>query len=81
MVVVDLEGKVVDGWLRPSSDTPTHLELYKAFPEIGGVVHTHSAYATMFAQAWREIPCFGTTHADHFNGPVPVTALSAKRGR
>ena len=73
MVVVDMEGKVVDGSLRPSSDTPTHLELYKAFPAIGGIVHTHSIYATMFAQACREIPCLGTTHADHFNGPVPVT--------
>jgi L-ribulose-5-phosphate 4-epimerase len=73
MIVVDLDGTIVDGNLRPSSDTPTHLELYKAFPAIGGVVHTHSEYATMFAQACREIPCFGTTHADHFNGPVPVT--------
>jgi L-ribulose-5-phosphate 4-epimerase len=73
MIVVDLDGTVVDGELRPSSDTPTHLELYKAFPGIGGVVHTHSVYATMFAQACREIPCLGTTHADHFNGPVPVT--------
>ncbi len=71
MIVVDLEGNVVDGHLRPSSDTPTHLELYKAFPAIGGIVHTHSEYATMFAQACREIPCLGTTHADHFNGPVP----------
>ncbi len=73
MVVVDMEGKVVDGRLRPSSDTPTHLELYKAFPDIGGIVHTHSTYATVFAQACREIPCLGTTHADHFRGPVPVT--------
>jgi L-ribulose-5-phosphate 4-epimerase len=73
MVIVDMDGNVVDGNLRPSSDTPTHLELYKAFPAIGGIVHTHSIYATMFAQACREIPCFGTTHADHFNGPVPVT--------
>ena len=73
IVVVDMEGKVLDGRLRPSSDTPTHLELYKAFPEIGGIVHSHSVYATMFAQACREIPCLGTTHADHFNGPVPVT--------
>ena len=73
MIVVDLDGNIVDGNLRPSSDTPTHLELYKAFPAIGGVVHTHSEYATMFAQACREIPCLGTTHADHFNGPVPVT--------
>jgi L-ribulose-5-phosphate 4-epimerase len=79
MVVVDLDGNVLDGKLRPSSDTPTHLELYRAFPSIGGVVHTHSAYATMFAQACREIPCLGTTHADHFNGPIPVTRfLSAE---
>ncbi len=73
MVVVDMDGKVMDGNLRPSSDTPTHLELYKAFPSVGGIVHTHSVYATMFAQACREIPCLGTTHADHFNGPIPVT--------
>jgi L-ribulose-5-phosphate 4-epimerase len=73
IVVVDMDGNVLDGQLRPSSDTPTHLELYKAFPAIGGIVHTHSTYATMFAQACREIPCLGTTHADHFNGPVPVT--------
>ena len=69
------KGGVVEGWLSPSSDTPTHLELYKAFPEIGGVAHAHSAYATMFAQARREIPCLGTTHADHFHGPVPLTRL------
>ena len=73
MIVVDLDGNVVDGEHRPSSDTPTHIELYKAFPDAGGIVHTHSVYATMFAQACREIPCLGTTHADHFNGPVPVT--------
>ncbi len=73
IVIVDLEGNVLDGRLRPSSDTPAHLELYKSFPAIGGVVHTHSIYATIFAQACREIPCFGTTHADHFNGPVPAT--------
>ena len=73
MVVVDMEGNIVDGRLRPSSDTPTHLQLYKAFPAIGGIVHAHSIHATMFAQACREIPCFGTTHADHFNGPIPVT--------
>jgi L-ribulose-5-phosphate 4-epimerase len=73
IVIVDLEGNIVDGSLRPSSDTPTHLELYRAFPSIGGIVHTHSVYATMFAQACREIPCLGTTHADHYNGPVPVT--------
>jgi L-ribulose-5-phosphate 4-epimerase len=73
MIVVDLDGRLVDGQLRPSSDTPTHVELYRAFPAIGGIVHTHSVYATMFAQACREIPCLGTTHADHFNGPIPVT--------
>jgi L-ribulose-5-phosphate 4-epimerase len=73
MVVVDSGGNVVEGRLRPSSDTPTHLEIYKAFPAIGGVVHTHSVYATMFAQACREIPCLGTTHADHFNGAIPLT--------
>ena len=72
MVVLDLEGKVVEGKLRPSSDTKTHLVLYREFPQIGGVTHTHSAYATMFSQAGREIPCFGTTHADHFHGPVPI---------
>lgn len=84
MVIVDMEGNVVDGCLRPSSDTPTHIELYKAFPSIGGIVHTHSTYATMFAQACREIPCLGTTHADHFNGPVPITrfltAAEVKQG-
>jgi L-ribulose-5-phosphate 4-epimerase len=73
MIVVDMNGKPLEGSFRPSSDTPTHLELYNAFPEIGGIVHTHSIYATMFAQACSAIPCFGTTHADHFNGPVPVT--------
>ena len=74
MIVVDLAGTIVDGDLRPSSDLPTHLELYRAFGAIGGVVHTHSHYATVWAQARREIPCFGTTHADYFHGPVPVTA-------
>jgi L-ribulose-5-phosphate 4-epimerase len=73
MVVVDLEGNVVDGSRRPSSDTPTHLVLYREFEGISGVAHTHSLYATMFAQALMEIPCLGTTHADHFNGPVPLT--------
>ena len=73
MVVVDLEGRLVEGTLKPSSDTPTHVVLYRAFEGIGGVVHTHSRHATMFAQARREIPCLGTTHADHFHGPVPVT--------
>jgi len=73
VAVVDLDGNLVEGELRPSSDTPTHLELYRAFPEIGGVTHTHSSHATMFAQAARPIPCFGTTHADVFYGEVPVT--------
>ena len=73
IVVTDLDGRVVDSNLRPSSDLPTHLELYKAFPNIGGVAHTHSEYATSWAQARRPIPCLGTTHADYFHGPVPVT--------
>ena len=79
MVVIDLNGKVVEGKCRPSSDTPTHLELYKAYPEIGGVVHTHSTYAVAFAQAGRNIPAYGTTHADAFYGDVPCTsALTAE---
>lgn len=73
MVVVDLEGHVVEGDLRPSSDTPTHLVLYKAFPEIGGIVHTHSTFATAWAQAGLDIEPLGTTHADYFHGPVPCT--------
>ena len=73
LVITDLDGKIVEGNLRPSSDLATHLALYRAFPAIGGVVHTHSEYATAWAQARREIPCFGTTHADYFHGPVPVT--------
>jgi L-ribulose-5-phosphate 4-epimerase len=74
MVPVSLEtGKTLDGTLRPSSDTPTHLELYRAFPSIGGIVHTHSEYATVFAQAREPIRCMGTTHADYFRGDVPVT--------
>jgi L-ribulose-5-phosphate 4-epimerase len=73
MVLVDLDGKIVEGDLRPSSDTATHLELYKAFPGVEGIAHTHSPYATMFAQARKEIPCLGTTHADLCHGPVPVT--------
>lgn len=73
MVIVDLDGRVVEGSLRPSSDLATHLALYRAFPSVGGVVHTHSRHATAWAQACREIPCFGTTHADYFHGPVPVT--------
>jgi L-ribulose-5-phosphate 4-epimerase len=74
LVVVSLgSGEVVEGDLRPSSDTPTHLRLYRAYSEIGGVVHTHSTFATSWAQAGRSIPAFGTTHADHFHGAVPVT--------
>lgn len=73
LVVTDLQGKIVEGTLRPSSDLPTHLILYSAFPAIGGVAHTHSRAATAWAQAGREIPCLGTTHADYFVGPVPVT--------
>jgi L-ribulose-5-phosphate 4-epimerase len=73
MVLVDLEGKIVEGKLRPSSDTPTHRRLFRAFSSIGGVVHTHSSHATAFAQAGREIPIFGTTHADYFYGNIPVT--------
>jgi len=79
MVVIGLDGKVAEGTLNPSSDTPTHLALYRAFPGAGGIVHVHSEYATMFAQAGKEIPCLGTTHADHFHGPVPVTRLLTKR--
>lgn len=71
MVVVDLDGRIVEGRLKPSSDTLTHTELYKAFPEIGGVVHTHSPWATSWAQAARPIPCYGTTHADYFYGEIP----------
>ena len=74
LVVTDLEGRVVEGRLRPSSDMATHAVLYRAFSSIGGVVHTHSRHATAWAQARREIPCFGTTHADYFCGPVPVSA-------
>jgi L-ribulose-5-phosphate 4-epimerase len=73
MVVADLAGNIVEGSLRPSTDLPTHAALYRAFPSIGGVVHTHSRHGTAWAQAGREIPCFGTTHADYFHGPVPVT--------
>lgn len=79
MVVCDLSGKVVQGQLKPSSDLLTHLEIYRAFPTIGGVVHTHSEFATAWAQAGRSIPAFGTTHADYFYGPLPVTEeLSAE---
>jgi L-ribulose-5-phosphate 4-epimerase len=73
MVVVDLDGNRVEGHYRPSSDTPTHVELYKAFPEIGGIVHTHSRWATIFAQMGRGVPATGTTHADYFYGEVPCT--------
>jgi L-ribulose-5-phosphate 4-epimerase len=79
MVLVDLKGKSVEGKLRPSSDTPTHAELYRGFPHIGGVVHTHSFYATAFAQAGREIPVMGTTHSDFFFGAVPVTRPLSKK--
>ncbi|MFA9453052.1 MAG: L-ribulose-5-phosphate 4-epimerase AraD [Candidatus Aminicenantaceae bacterium] len=75
MVLVDLEGNRVEGDLNPSSDTPTHLELYRSFAGIAGVAHTHSDYAGMFAQAHLDIPCMGTTHADHFNGAVPLTRM------
>jgi L-ribulose-5-phosphate 4-epimerase len=74
LVVTDLTGNIREGKLRPSSDLPTHLVLYNQFPEIGGVAHTHSEYATAWAQARKSIPCLGTTHADYFHGPVPVTS-------
>jgi L-ribulose-5-phosphate 4-epimerase len=75
MVVLDLEGKIIEGTLNPSSDTPIHLELYRNFETIGGICHTHSPNATIWAQACKEIPCFGTTHADYFYGPIPVTEI------
>lgn len=79
MVVVDLKGKKVEGTLNPSSDTATHVELYKAFQEIGGIVHTHSTYATSWAQAGCGIPCYGTTHADYFYGEIPcLRSLNAR---
>ncbi len=78
MVVVDLEGKVVEGDYRPSSDTPTHAVLYRAFPKIGGIVHTHSQWATSWAQAGRSIPCYGTTHADYFYGEIPCVRTLTK---
>ena len=78
LVITDLEGRVVEGDYAPSSDTPTHVRLYQAFPNIGGVVHTHSTFATAFAQAGRELPCLGTTHADHFHGTVPVARLPSE---
>jgi L-ribulose-5-phosphate 4-epimerase len=79
MVVVDLEGKVVEGELKPSSDTPTHLVLYREFEGIGGVAHTHSTHATAWAQACRPLPCYGTTHADNFHGEIPVTKRLTKK--
>lgn len=73
MVIVDMEGKIVEGKWKPSSDTPTHIELYKAFPSCGGIVHTHSRWATTFAQTGRDIPAMGTTHGDYFYGAIPCT--------
>ena len=73
MVVVDLNGNVVEGHYKPSSDTPTHLALYRAFPDVGGIVHTHSRWATSFAQAGMGIPAYGTTHGDYFYGEIPCT--------
>lgn len=78
MVIVDLKGNKVEGRYQPSSDTATHVELYKAFQEIGGIVHTHSSYATSWAQAGRDIPCYGTTHADYFYGDIPCLRCLAK---
>ena len=78
MVVMDLEGNKVEGRLNPSSDTPTHVEIYKAFKDVGGVVHTHSSYATSWAQAGRSIPCYGTTHADYFYGDIPCVRCLTK---
>jgi L-ribulose-5-phosphate 4-epimerase len=78
IVLLELNGKILEGSLNPSSDTPTHLELYRNFKTIGGICHTHSVFATMWAQACREIPCFGTTHADYFYGSVPVTKPMTK---
>lgn len=78
MVVMDLQGNRIEGSYKPSSDTPTHLEIYKAFPEVGGIVHTHSSYATSWAQAGRGIPCYGTTHADYIYGEVPCLRCLTK---
>jgi L-ribulose-5-phosphate 4-epimerase len=78
MVLLDINGNIIEGELKPSSDTATHLELYRSFKTIGGICHTHSPKATMWAQACREIPCLGTTHADYFYGPVPVTEPMSK---
>jgi L-ribulose-5-phosphate 4-epimerase len=75
IVLLDLSGRIIESKMSPSSDTPTHLELYRQFDCIGGICHTHSCYATMWAQACKEIPCLGTTHADNFYGSIPVTAL------
>jgi L-ribulose-5-phosphate 4-epimerase len=79
LVITDLNGKIVEGKLRPSSDLATHIALYKAFSTIGGIAHTHSRMATAWAQARREIPCLGTTHADYFRGPVPVTDILSSK--
>jgi len=78
MVLIDLDGNVIEGSLKPSSDMPTHLELYRNFKAVGGICHTHSANATIWAQACREIPCYGTTHADYFYGSIPVTEKMTK---
>jgi L-ribulose-5-phosphate 4-epimerase len=78
IVLLDLDANIVEGTLKPSSDTPTHIELYRSFKAIGGVCHTHSPSATMWAQACREIPCLGTTHADYFYGAIPVTDVMTK---
>lgn len=78
IVLIDLDGNKVEGNMNPSSDTPTHLELYKAFSECGGIVHTHSTWATIFAQAGKPVPPFGTTHADYFYGEIPCTRLMTK---
>ncbi|MCK4291785.1 MAG: L-ribulose-5-phosphate 4-epimerase AraD [Planctomycetes bacterium] len=75
IVLLDLDGNVIEGHFKPSSDTPTHLELYRNFEAVGGICHTHSPAATAWAQACREIPCFGTTHADYFYGPIPLTEI------
>ena len=79
MVVIDLDGKIIDGSLRPSSDTPTHLALYRQYAAIGGIVHTHSTHATSWAQAGRAIPAFGTTHADYFYGEIPCTRVLSEQ--
>jgi L-ribulose-5-phosphate 4-epimerase len=79
LVITDLDGNICEGKLRPSSDLPTHLALYRAFDGVNGIVHTHSRYATAWAQAMKEIPCLGTTHADYFRGPIPVTEEMQER--